>query len=99
MNLNELRGSLSNIQDLARQMTLAEGSIHSLTFLIRSFTEKIKTEFEYWLLDISTEILSLEEIGNKPSIAVKLAPKATPNRSTRTSPAVDAFYEFDFPCQ
>ena len=35
-------------------------------------------EFEYWLFDISTEILTLEMLGNELSNAVKLAPKATP---------------------
>ena len=35
-------------------------------------------EFEYWLFGISTEILTLEMLGNELSNAVKLAPKATP---------------------
>ena len=34
-------------------------------------------KFEYWLFDISTEILTLEMRGNELSSAVKLAPKAT----------------------
>ena len=36
-------------------------------------------EFECGLFDISTEILTLEMLGNELSNAVKLAPKATPN--------------------
>ena len=92
MNSSELRGSLSNIQDLARQLMKVEEFTHSWTFLIRSFTEKIKMEFEYWLFGISTEILNLEVVGNKPSNAMKLGPMATPNHSlNRTHCGVPPF--------